>query len=264
MLPLFITFATHMSLLSLKDNDLYPIDDPRRTLQHKQIILDKKFLKNLYQEWYAVFVNAAKTLPKGKLVELGSGGGFLKELLPQVVTSDVLELPGLDLIFYAEKMPFENAELSGIFMVDVLHHIPDNEAFLKEAVRVLKPRGKIIMNEPANSVWGRFIYRNFHHEPFEPTSDWSIPSSGPMSGANGALPWIIFERDRKIFEQKFPELKINYIKYHSPLRYLISGGVSKKQLAPNFSFGIFSGLDKVLSSLSPQISMFVTIELERK
>lgn len=253
-----------MSLLTLKDNDLYPIDDPRRTLQHKQIILNKRFLKNLYQEWYTVFVNAAKTLPEGKLVELGSGGGFLKQLLPQVITSDVLELPDLDLIFYAEKMPFQDAEVSGIFMVDVLHHIPDNEAFLKEAVRVLKPGGKILMNEPANSAWGRFIYRNFHHEPFEPKADWKIPASGPMSGANGALPWIIFERDRLKFENKFPQLKINSIKYHTPLRYLISGGVSKKQMVPNFTFGVFSALDNLLSSISPQISMFVTIELERK
>jgi SAM-dependent methyltransferase len=254
-----------MGILDLKHDESFSIDDPRRTLQHRDIILSKPFLKRLYQEWYAVFKNAAAQLPPGKLVELGSGGGFLKEMIPEVITSDVLELPGIvDKIFYAENMPFETSSVSGIFMTDVFHHIPDSAAFLKEAVRVLVPGGKIIMTEPANSAWGRFIYKNFHHEPFNPGGNWTIPSAGPMSGANGALPWIVFVRDRKKFEKDYPQLKINSIKYHTPLRYLLSGGVSKKQLVPGFSFSLLKGLENLALLLTKHFSMFMTIEIEKK
>jgi len=112
-------------------------------------------------------------------------------------------------------------------MIDTMHHIPDSEQFLHEASRVLMNGGKIVMIEPANSMWGRFIYKNFHHEPFIPEGDWSISSTGPLSGANGALPWIVFIRDYEIFRNKFPGLKIENMEYLNPFTYLFSGGVEK-------------------------------------
>lgn len=253
-----------MGILNLKEVEQYSLDDPRRTITHGDIIRNKKFLHQLYVEWYTHFKQKIEKLPQGQLVELGSGAGFVKDVIPQMLTSDVMELPNLDYVFPGENMPFEDGSLAGIFMIDVLHHIPKPALFLKEAERVLAKGGKILMNEPANSAWGRFIYQNFHHEPFEPKGTWEIPATGPLSGANGALPWIIFERDRKQFEEQFPSLKIESIKYHTPLRYLLSGGVSKKQLAPNFSYGLVKGFESFLLSLSKQLSMFVTIEITRQ
>lgn len=253
-----------MGILNLKDVEQYNLDDPRRTVAHGEIIRNKKFLHQLYVEWYNHFKKRIEQLPQGKLVELGSGAGFVKEIIPQMLTSDVMELPDLDYVFPGEDMPFEDGSVAGIFMIDVLHHIPQPALFLKEAERVLAKGGKILMNEPANSAWGRFIYQNFHHEPFNPKGTWEIPATGPLSGANGALPWIIFERDRLQFEEQFPSLKIESIRYHTPLRYLLSGGVSKRQLAPNFSYGMVKGLESLLLGISKQLSMFVTIEITRQ
>jgi SAM-dependent methyltransferase len=251
------------ALLSLKEVNQYHLDDPQRTLLHRDIILSKRFLKKLYLEWYGVFTRAAKDLPNGEIVELGSGGGFLKEVLPQVITSDILPLPNCDRCFSALNMPFANETLGGIFMIDVFHHIPDSKQFLLEAQRVLKPGGKIIMIEPANSIWGRFIYQNFHHEPFDPTAGWFIPESGPMSGANGALPWIVFERDQVTFKKEFESLTITSIRYHTPLRYLLSGGVSRKALVPAWAFGFFKGIEERINPLTKQFSMFQTIEVTK-
>jgi SAM-dependent methyltransferase len=259
-----VLFSSKMGFLSLKEVEKYDLDDPRRTLAHKEIIHSKKFLHQLYLEWYGLFKEKAASLPQGHLIELGSGGGFIKDIMPQVITSDVMELPGVDQVFPGENMPFADGSVAGIFMIDVFHHIPQPASFLKEASRVLAPGGKIIMSEPANSAWGRFIYRNFHHEPFEPKGGWEIPSTGPLSGANGALPWIFFERDRKEFEKQFPGLKITSIRYHTPLRYLVSGGVSKKQLLPDFAYGMVKGLEGLLLKISPQLSMFMTIEITRQ
>lgn len=245
----------------LKYNIPFEIDSPERTIYHRQLILDKPFLRKIYMTWYQEFIMSIPNLPSGILLELGSGGGFLKELIPNVICSDIIPLPTNDMTFSALEMPFEDNSVSGIFMVDTFHHIPDSELFLKEAKRVLKKGGKIIMIEPANSVWGRFIYKRFHHEPFIPEGGWTIPSTGPMSGANGALPWIVFERDKKLFSEKFPDLMIENIKYHQPLMYLISGGVSHRQLMPNFAYGACAMFDKVLSSLTKQVSMFMTIKI---
>jgi SAM-dependent methyltransferase len=164
--------------------------------------------------------------------------------------------------FSALSMPFENESLSAIFMIDTFHHIPDSEAFLREASRTLMPGGIIMMIEPAASAWGKCIYRNLHHEPFEPTAGWTIPPSGPMSGANGALPWIVFERDRLKFNTLFPEFEIKSIDYHTPLRYLISGGVSFRCPVPSFLFGAVSSLEKAIHG--NRFSMFMTVTVRKK
>ena len=242
----------------------YSLDDPRRTMEHADIIKHKYFLRKLYTEWYHILLEEIPNLGQKKIVELGSGGGFLKELVPSVITSDYLDLPFNDMHFSALSMPFPNADLDAIFMIDTFHHIPDAQLFLEEASRTIRPKGKIIMIEPANSIWGRFIYKNFHHEPFDPENpDWKIPSSGPLSGANGALPWIVFERDFEQFKQKFPTLRLEKIQYHTPLIYLISGGLTLPQLVPGLFYRPIRTLDRFLANLFPSFSMFVTIVLSK-
>lgn len=217
----------------------------------------------MYKEWYADFAARISGVPPGKLLEIGSGGGFLKEMIPQVITSDVMPLDHCEMIFSAERMPFGDEELSAVVMLNVFHHIPKPWMFLQEAERTLKTGGKVVMTEPANSFMGRFVYRNFHHEPFEPAGGWEIASSGPLSGSNQALPFIYFERDRAEFERRFPSLRINTIRYHTPFRYVLSGGVSRKALVPNASFGFLTGAESLLAPLSRVLGLFMTVELEK-
>lgn len=252
-----------MALFELRGIDQHGLDDPARTLAHKQIILSKPFLKRLYVEWYR---NIAARLPQSseRVIELGSGGGFLKDIIPHVTTSDILSLPDNDLTFDALAMPFADGSVDAFVMVDVFHHVPDSERFLREMRRALRPGGRIIMSEPATTLWSTFIYRNFHHEPFEPRGGWTIPGSGPMSDANGALPYIVFERDRSIFEQKFPELKIISLTKHTPLRYLLSGGVSRQSLVPTWSYDLLTGLEWLLRPVARSTAMFELVVLEKR
>jgi SAM-dependent methyltransferase len=215
------------------------LDDPQTTIKHRDIILSKNFLKKIYVDWYQNFIDEAKKNPNGKYLEIGSGGGFLKDLLPNVITSDIMPLPHVEMELSAEKLPFKDNELDGIFMVNVLHHIPHPFMFFKEAERTLKKGGKIIMVEPAMTPISKFIYKNFHHEPCLPDAGWEIESTGPLSGANEAIPYIYMIRDRKKFEQEFPSLKIEYIKKHTAFLYTVSGGVSRKCLVPEWSYGFW-------------------------
>ena len=184
------------------------LDDTSATVLHAEIIQQKRFLKKLYFDFYRRLKLSINNdiLDQGKIIELGSGGGFIKDVIPNALTSEVLHIPSVDLIFSATLMPFEDASVDAIVMIDVLHHIADVKAFFREAVRCLKPGGRVAMIEPANTVWGRFIYQNFHHEAFDPKAEWAFESQGPLSTANGALPWIVFHRDREVFEKEFPKL----------------------------------------------------------
>ncbi len=239
------------------------LDDPATTLLHAEIVQNKKFLKKLYIDFYKEFGNVI-TEPETKvLVELGSGGGFIKEVIGNVITSDILELPNVDRVFSALDMPFEDRSVDAFFMFDVLHHIAEPRGFFKEALRCLKPAGKIVMIEPANTLWARFIYKNFHHELFDPKAHWDLEEIGPVSHGNGAIPWIIFSRDRGIFEKEFPQLRIVRMRNHTPLRYLLSGGLTLRQMVPSFTYPLIKGVEFLLSAINNLLGMFQTIELEK-
>lgn len=240
------------------------LDDPGTTQLHAQIIRQKAFLRNTYIGFYRHFKTHVPQTQNKLLVELGSGGGFIKQHIPNVITSDVIDLTTVDKVFSAMEMPFENDSIDALFMIDVLHHITDPTLFFKEAIRCLKPGGKVVMVEPASTLWGKYIYQNFHHELFETSADWQLKETGPLSHGNGALPWIIFTRDRQRYEKQFPSLKIISIRKHSPIRYLASGGFTLRQLLPGFMWPVIVAIEFLLYPLNNLLGMFQTIVLQKK
>lgn len=243
-----------------RDEDM---DDLSATLIHAEIIQQKKFLSKLYVDFYRELERNLVGIKEKTIVELGSGSGFIKDVIASVTTSDVLELPSVDMVFSAMEMPFKDQSVDAFVMIDVLHHIPDVRVFLAEAVRCLKSGGRVVMIEPGNTFWGRFIYQNFHHEAFNPQAVWEFESKGPLSTANGAIPWILFHRDRERFQQEYPQLTIIKTKFHTPFRYLLSGGFTLRQLTPSWSYCMVKAVEWILSSLNRQIGMFETIVLEK-
>lgn len=238
------------------------LDSKETLLKHKETIYKKPFLRKIYTNFYNRFKNIK--VSRGKLVELGSGGGFLRDIIPDVITSDVIKGPGIDKVFLASRMPFKKDDVSAFLMLNVLHHIKNPEKAFQEMERCLKHGGKIVMIEPSYSLWARFIYHNFHHEDFDPKATWKIKGNGRLSNANVSLPWIIFVRDKAIFQKKFPTLKIKGVVTHTPLLYLLSGGLSKPQLLPGFTYNYIELLEKLLSPFNKSLGMFVTIVLEKK
>jgi SAM-dependent methyltransferase len=241
----------------------YSLDTPESTLFNREIILNKKFLNRLYTEWYRQLIQQAKNCNSGIFLEIGSGGGFLKNIFPEVITSDILDLPLVDVICSAEQLPFEDNSLSCIMMLNVFHHIPKPYLFLEEAQRCLVMGGKILMIEPANSCWSRFIYKHFHHEPFAPDANREIIPGNPVSNSNQALPYIYFERDIKYFNEQFQKLQLNETFYHTPFLYLVSGGLSRKAFLPSMMYGAVKFSERLLAPFNRQLGMFCTIEIEK-
>lgn len=237
--------------------------DSKETLAvHKEYIFRKKSLNTLYRYFYR---EQLKYFGKKQIVlEIGSGGGFLKNISKNIITSDVVSGKGIDKTFSAEKIPLKSSSVDGIVMLNVFHHIKNSEKALTEFQRVLKKGGKVVMIEPWNSTWGRFVYRNFHHEVFDPKQrSWNINGKGRMSDANGAVPWIIFERDYSKFKHKYPKLKLISIKSHTPFSYLLTGGVSHHSIIPDFLTLKIKLFEDLLSNIFPSFSMFATIVIQK-
>ncbi len=241
-----------------------PLDDPATTERRKQIIESKPFLKAIYDEWYSLL---AAELPAGEgaVLELGSGAGYCNRFIPGLITSELCLFPTVRVVANAEQLPFRDGSLRAIVFTDVMHHMPDVRRFFAGATRALRQGGKILMIEPWLTSWSRFIYQRFHHEPFRPEAgDWSFPSAGPLSSANGAIPWIVFVRDRRIFEGEFPNLVVERIRPMMPFRYLVSGGVSMRSLMPGFTHSSWRHLEGLLEPRMSSLAMFAFVSIRRR
>jgi SAM-dependent methyltransferase len=238
--------------------------DYKALVDSRTIIRRKRFLSRIYKEWYEYF---KRNIPdvEGSILELGSGGGFCKEIIPDLIASDCIILPWLDAALDGCQLPFKNKSLCAIICIDVIHHMSDPAAFFREAERCLVKGGAILLVEPWVSAWSSFIYSRFHHEPFDPGAvSWKSAVTGPLEGANGALAWIMFERDRNLFLKLFGGLSLDFVKPGMPFRYLFSGGMGKRWSAPALLYPLISLVEKIISPICRYTAMFASIRIIRK
>ena len=241
------------------------LDDPGRYQELRSRIRGKHSLDALYREVYANYAACvSRCPPDGGVLELGSGAGFAREVLPGLIASDILAYAGLDVVMDARRLPFATGALRAILMFNVFHHIPDVGALLAECERVLCPGGRVLIVDEHPGVIGAPVLRYLHHEPYLPRAGWTFQSTGPLSGANGALCWIVFRRDRAEFERRFPGLSIVRYQPHTPLRYWLSGGLKPWTLLPRPLLPIATALDRGLAAVWPDTGSFVDVELVRR
>ena len=243
----------------------HPPGSPEFFAAQKALILKRPLLKRNYDDWYRRLLEDARSAPsRGAVVELGSGGSYLKELEPNLITSDVS--PDIaERVIDARKLPFANDSVRALLLTHVLHHIPDVAAFFKEAERTLIPGGVISMIEVAHTAFARFFFKNFHHEPYEDGRvEWSFAQSDSMMDSNQALAWMVFVRDRAEFERRFPGLRIEKLEYMPWFTYFVSGGVTMRNILPRFSHRPLLLMERLLQPLTPVFSLHWHILVRKK
>lgn len=243
-----------------------PLDEPGRVHEIRLTLGRKPALRAFYRDVYGRFAACLARCPDhGLVVELGSGAGFVRETLPGTLRTDVIPYDGLDLATDATRLPFRDGAVRLICMMNVFHHIPDPAAFLSEAERCLMPGGRVFIVDQHVGPISRPLLRYLHHEPFDPAApEWDFVSTGPLSGANGALAWIVFRRDRDRFAHRFPGLELERYAPHSPFRYWLAGGLKRWSLLPGWALRPATALDRGLVRLWPALGSFVDVELVRR
>jgi SAM-dependent methyltransferase len=241
------------------------LESQEATTVHTSLIREKAFLRRLYRHYYEDFdAVVGRSTPGGLVLEIGSGGGFYQEVQPNVVSLDLRPGADVDVLGSALALPFRPGSASSVLLLNVLHHLPDPSSFFRECERVLKPGGRVCLIEPYAGPMSRLLIRPFHHEVWDEQGTWNLPKSGPMTGANMALPSIIFVRDRERFNAEFPELPVDRLRFHTIWLYLVSGGVSMRSLAPGVLFTPLLAIEHLLSPASRFLATMMTVELVRR
>ncbi len=230
----------------------------------RELIRAKPLVKGCYDLWYRCLREDVESVPgEGIAVELGSGAGYLREFLPEVVTSDVV--PGVaDMVIDGTDMPFEDETVRAILLTHVFHHMADVRQFLREAERVLVPGGVISMVDCAHTALSRLFFGRLHPEPYDHSAEqWCFDTGSHMLDSNQALSWIVFFRDRERFEEEFPEFRIERVGYLPWLGYLLSGGANLRNLVPRSASSIFSRVDVASRALDRYCAIHWHITVRR-
>jgi SAM-dependent methyltransferase len=204
---------------------------------------------------------------RGLKLELGSGSSLFKTRYPDVITSDIKPVAYLDRVIDAQAMPFAADSVWAVYAINTLHHLPDPVKFFEELDRVLVAGGSCVIIEPYYGwLASKFYARVFDCEGFDKTqAEWGNSSLGYALGANQALSYIIFKRDRAKFERLFPRLEIACLR---PLtnypRYFLSGGLNFRQLAPDWSIGAIRAVETLIAPLAPVLALHHLVVLRKK
>ena len=193
----------------------------------------KRVLRLVYDDFYDRMVTACAP---GMTIEIGGGIGNLKQRLNNIVTTDIQFGSWLDCVADAQYLPFAAGIAANIVMVDVLHHIEFPSIFFRDAERVLRQNGRLIMVEPAITWGSTLFYRLLHQVSVRTSADPLIegvpdPRRAPYD-SNQAIPTLLATRDRERFHRLFPNLKIKRVDWFSLAVYPLSGGFKSWSLVP--------------------------------
>jgi len=225
--------------------------------------------RELYRDQFKDFPNPSAL----SILEIGSGTSPLKQFYPSVITSDVLDLDYLDLVFDCHEIDkldaIEDNSLDVITLTNVLHHLKSPIAFLNRAASKLRSGGKVIATEPFFSLLSTMIFKYLHHEPvdFRISEPELRDVKGPLATANIALPWLIVFRRIDLLQRlndNFDLARLS-VRPFSALSYMASGGISRRLPVPRLVYRVLFPVDLALSRRVPGFcASFFTVILIRR
>jgi hypothetical protein len=247
--------------------------DRAETLRNRARLDANRNLLFWYRELYR---DQFRDLPNPStlsILEVGSGTSPLKQFLSNVITSDVLDLQYLDLVFDCHEIDkfeaIKDSSIDVITLTNVLHHLKSPIAFLNRAASKLKSGGEVIATEPFFSVLSTPIFKYLHHEPVD--LDISEPElgavQGPLASANIALPWLIFFRRREWLQRLNESYDVATLSTRpfSALSYMATGGISRRLPISQFLYRAFFSVDLAFGRCFPRLcASFFTLTLTRR
>jgi SAM-dependent methyltransferase len=252
-----------------RDLSAVHIDSQDRVGLHRDILSRRRMIREVFAEFHATFAACDREhfSGSGAALEIGAGASPMRDSDPRVLATDIVFAPHLDCVIDAQRIAFASKSVRAVFGQHCFHHIPDPHAFFTELVRILKPGGGAVLIEPYyGPVAAALFKRLFAEEDFDPKAGgWASSPGGPMSGANQALSYIVFVRDRSLFEARYPELEIvTHFPLGNYVRYLASGGLNFIQIVPNAFIPILRGLEHLLHPLRRYLALHHVVVIRKR
>jgi SAM-dependent methyltransferase len=227
----------------------------------------KPLLRTIYRCFHEQIADCLTRRVKGSVVELGSGIGNIKEVIPDCVRTDLFPRPWLDRTENAYALKYSSGSLSNIILFDVFHHLEYPGTALKEFLRVLSPGGRVLIFDPCLSLLGLLVYGVFHPEAvslFKPLQwlappDWSPKGQCYYASSSQAARLFLMTKYRPLLSQ----WRIHSIRRWTALEYVLSGGYSRPQLYPTRALPLLHRISQFMDSCPALFATRMLVVLEK-
>jgi len=165
-------------------------------------------------------------------IEVGCGAGLSREFircqglqLTDFADHDWLDVKRVD----ALSTPFEDGSQDFAISVNVIHHLAHPLRFFAEMARILRPGGRLIVQDVHCSIFMRAALRLQRHEGYDYNVDVfdrdavCTDPDDPWAG-NNAIVDLLFEDEARFF-RSVPEFRLVHRSHSEFLTLLNSGGV---------------------------------------
>jgi len=245
-----------------------PIDQHNIEIeQNRQAWQRKPVLQRAYRDFHRrVAAHVDRSIP-GRIVELGSGIGNIRDVIPNCLRTDLFPNPWIDQVENAYALTFGDGEVSHLILFDVFHHLEFPGTALRECRRVMSPGGRLIIFDPYISLTGRIVYGPLHHEPIG--GDRAIVSDAPSSFDPLQHSYYAAQGNatRMFWNGESPEVldgwEIVTRERIGAWAYALTGGYSKPQLYPTFLYPVMKGVDR-LAELVPDLTALRALVVLRR
>lgn len=195
-------------------------------------------------------------------IELGAGAGFSKIFVNNknfkicdFSSHEHLDYKNID----AENTKFDDNSFNYVIVANVIHHLSSPLKFFKEAHRILKKDGKLLIFDSHCTFFLQIVLILMRQEGFDFTKNvWneelSTTNKDNLWDGNPAIPHLIFD-DKKNFKQYLePYFSLEKDEFAEFFIFLNSGGVTSKTffIPLNFFFlKLIHKIDNFLVKLLP-------------
>jgi SAM-dependent methyltransferase len=229
-------------------------------LARRRVWEGKYAIRACYSSWYE---RLRPFVVPGKSLEVGAGSGHFKTLWPELIESDVVATPFVDVVADGMRLPLADGSLANILVIDLLHHLRDPHLFFDEATRVLRPGGRVLAIEPYITPLSFVGYRLLHHEDLFFGGYHRASKDDPWEG-NLALPNLIFRRELGGWSMRHPSLRIIHRRRFSLLDFQLAGGFKPRALIGSRRLYDWAlALDRRLDWLAPLAGFRILCVIER-
>jgi SAM-dependent methyltransferase len=196
-------------------------------------------------------------------VEVGCGTGLSREFIRagKYYLSDLADYDWLDFKHVnALATPFAAESFDFVVSSNMIHHVPSPPVFFDEMWRILRPGGRLLIQEINASLLMRMLLRAMRHEGYSfdvDVFDRQAICTDPndLWSANCAIPNLLFD-DLAAFQRQVPGFRPVVHCYSECLGMVNSGGVIAKTIyipLPNWMLSLVRLTDRLLTCAAPQL-----------